>query len=163
MNTFQALLTFVSIQTTWKTGQQLHYPNLLSCDSKFLLDGWLSSTSANNGYITDSSLSLFNKVDVNHYKIHCTLPPSPIAHTPSMVISAPSMVNSGMSDSQVTLLNIKKGTKRDLSAYHSFKSEKYFDTFHHAFHATTRAQGLGDILDSKFYPKHSDTSATDFW
>ena len=110
----------------------------------------------NNGDITDSSLSLLTKVDFNHFKINSMLLPSPITPGPTR---SPAMVISGMSDSQITLIDFKKGTKRDLSIYPTFKSEKYYDTFHLSFHATTRAQGIGDILDPKFYPKHSDTSA----
>ena len=65
---------------------------------------------------------------------------------------------SGISNSQIALINFKKGTKTNLSAYLIFKSEKYCDTFHHSFHATARAQGLGDILNPKFHPKYSNTS-----
>ena len=57
----------------------------------------------NNGDITDPDLSLLDKVDFNHYKIHSTLLPSPIAHT-----RLPSMVISSTSYSQVVLLNFKK-------------------------------------------------------
>ena len=109
----------------------------------------------NNGDI-DSDLSLLTMADCNHYKIHPTLLHSPIANTPKR---SSSMVASAMLDSQVTLLNFMNGTKRDLSAYPTFKSENYYNSFCHSFHATPRVQGLGDIVNPKFHPKQSDTSA----
>ena len=112
----------------------------------------------NNGEITESDLFLLTKVDFDHFKINSTLPHSPITHTPGPT-RTPSTVILGMSNSQIALINFKKKTKRDLSAHPTFKSEKYYGTFHCSFHATTRAQGLGDILDPKFCPKHSNTSA----
>ena len=84
--------------------------------------------------------------------------PSPITHT-SGPTRSPSTAISGISDSQVTLLSFKKGTKRDLSAYPTFKNEKYYDTFHCSSHATARVQGLGEILDPRIHPKHSNISA----
>ena len=104
-----------------------------------------------NGDITHSNLYLLAKADFNYYKIHSTLLPSLITHTPGPTRSLFTVV-SGMSNSHVTLLNCKKGTKRDLSAYLTCRSEKYNDSSHHSFHATTRAQGLGDILDPKGTP-----------
>ena len=107
----------------------------------------------NNGEITDSNLSSLTKVDFNHFKINSALPPSPITHTPGPT-RTPSMAILCMSNSQITLINFKKGTKRDLSANPTFKSEKYC----YSFHTAARTQGLGDILDPKFHPKHSNTS-----
>ena len=112
----------------------------------------------NNGEITDSNLSSLTKVDFNLFKINSVLPPSPITHTPGPT-RTPSMAILCMANSQITLINFKKGTKRDLSANPTFKSEKYYDTFCCSFHTAARAKGLGDILDPKFLPKHSNTSA----
>ena len=113
---------------------------------------------SNNGDITDYDLSLLTKADFDHFKINSDLPPSPITHTPGLTTS-PSMAILGMSDSQIALINFKKETKRDLSTYPTFKSEKYYATFYCSFHTTTSAQGVGDILDPKFYPKQGDASA----
>ena len=62
-----------------------------------------------------------------------------------------------MSESQLALNNFKKDTKRDITAYPSFKYEMYYDSFHHAFHATAKAQWMGNIIDPKLFPKCSDT------
>ena len=80
------------------------------------------------------------------------------ARSPSMLISG-TLEMSGMSDFQVCLLKFKKGAKRDLSTYHTFKNEEFCNSFFYSFHTTARAQGLGDMLDPKFHAKHSDTSA----
>ena len=74
--------------------------------------GWMAEFYINsNGEITDSNLSVVIKVGFNHFKIISMLLPSPIAQTPGPTRS-PSMAISGMSDSQVTLINSKRGTKR---------------------------------------------------
>ena len=88
-------------------------------------DGWMAEFFiSNNGDISDSNLSLLSRVDFNHYKINSTLPPSLIAYTPGPTKSS-STALLFMSDSQVTLLSFKKGTKRDLTAYPIFKSKQY--------------------------------------
>ena len=128
---------------------------------------------SNNGEITDSNLSLVTRVNFNHYKINSTLPPSPIARTPGPTRS-PSMALSGMSDSQISLNNFKKGTKRDLSAYPIFKSEEYYDTFHCSFYPTTKAQDMGTLSTPSFTPStvthllnyflmSNNHSCTPFW
>ena len=137
----------------------IHWCVWLEAQTSVTIVGWIAEFYINsNADTSDSDLSLLTKANFSHYKIHSTLLPSPIAHTPGPTRS-PSMAISGISDCQVALLNFKKGTNRDLSAYLTFKSEKYYDTFCHSFHAPARAQGLGNILDSNFCPKPSDTSA----
>ena len=63
------------------------------CNSKLLLDGWLSST------LTTMVKLLALKADFNHFKINSTLLPSPITQTLCPTRS-PFMVISGMSDSK---------------------------------------------------------------
>ena len=50
------------------------------------------------------------------------------------------------SESQATLNNFKKVTKRDVSAYPIFENDLYFDPFL----ATIKAQGLYDVADPDF-------------
>ena len=75
--------------------------------------GWMAEFYINNnGDITDSNLSILTKADFYHFKTNSALLPSPITHTHGPARS-PSMVVLGMSNCQITLINFKKGTKRD--------------------------------------------------
>ena len=105
---------------------------------------------SNNGDITDSCLYLPKQI-LSISKIHSTLPPSPITQTPGPTRS-PSTAILGILDSQVTLLNFKKGTKRDSSAYPTFKSEKYYDTFCCSFHPTQGHKALGTFSTPNSIP-----------
>ena len=117
--------------------------------------GWMAKFYINNnGDITDSALSLLTKADFNHFNINSTLPPSPITHAAGAARPLSKAIL-GMSNSQITIINFKKGAKRDLCTYPTFKSEKYYDTFCHSFHITARAQGLGGILNPKFFPSRA--------
>ena len=60
------------------------------------------------------------------------------------------------SESQTTLNNFKKGTKRDASVYPIFKNDKYYDTFHMSFLANLKAQGLYDVADPDHDPENGD-------
>ena len=48
--------------------------------------------------------------------------------------------------------SIKKGIKRDASAYPIFKNERYYNTFIRHFKATAKAQGLSTLMDPNFTP-----------
>ena len=52
-----------------------------------------------------------------------------------------------ISESQTSLNNFKKCTKRDISAYTIFKNDLYYDTFQRSFMAVIKAQGLYDVAD----------------
>ena len=56
------------------------------------------------------------------------------------------------SESQATLNDFKKGTKRDASAHPIFKNDLYYGTFQRSFLATIKAQGLYDVADPDFEP-----------
>ena len=58
--------------------------------------------------------------------------------------------SSATSESQTALTNFKRGTKRDASAYPTFKNDLYYDTFQTSFLATIKAQGLYDVADPDF-------------
>ena len=60
------------------------------------------------------------------------------------------------SESQTTLNNFKKGTKRDASVYPIFKNDKYCDTFQRSFLANLKAQGLYDVADPDHDPESGD-------
>ena len=60
------------------------------------------------------------------------------------------------SESQVTLNNLKKSTKRDVSAIPIFKNDLYYDTFQRSLLATIKAQGLYDVADPEFDPDDGD-------
>ena len=58
----------------------------------------------------------------------------------------------GMSNSQIALINFKNRTQRDLSAYPTFNSKKYYNAFHHP---STLLQGhkvLGKFLTPNSAP-----------
>ena len=63
-----------------------------------------------------------------------------------------STVSSQASESYITLINFKKGIKRDASAYPIFKNERYYNTFIRHFKATANAQGLNSLMDPNFTP-----------
>ena len=63
-----------------------------------------------------------------------------------------SMATSQASESYITLTNFKKGVKRDASAYHILKNERYYNTFIRHFKATAKAQGLNTLMDPNFTP-----------
>ena len=139
----------IRVHTNYKKIGVTNMLSQLVVTQLWALVGWMTKFFiSNNGDSTDSNLSLLTRVEFNHYQINSTLPPYPIAHTPGPA-SAPSRALFGMSNSQVSLLIFKKGTKRDLTAYPIFKSEKYYDTFCHSFYKTAKAQGLGEIVSSK--------------
>ena len=48
-------------------------------------------------------------------------------------------------ESQITLSNFKRGTKKDASAYPIFKNDLYNDTFQKSFLAIIKSQGLYDV------------------
>ena len=60
------------------------------------------------------------------------------------------------SESQTSLNNFKKGTKRDASVYPIFKNDKYYDTFQRSFLANLKAQGLYDVADPDHDPEYGD-------
>ena len=87
----------------------------------------------------------------------CTTPPEEEIHfqRPSKLGSPTtprSNVSSEASESYTTLINFKKGVKRDGSAYPIFKNERYYNTFICHFKATAKAQGLNSLMDPNFTP-----------
>ena len=62
------------------------------------------------------------------------------------------MATSQASESYITLTNIKKGIKRDASAYPILKNERYYNTFIRHFKATAKAQRLNTLMDPNFTP-----------
>ena len=86
-----------------------------------------------------------------------TTPPEEEIHfQPPSKLGSPttprSIVSSEASESYITLMNFKKGIKRDASAYPIFKNERYYNTFIHHFKATAKAQGLNSLMDPNFTP-----------
>ena len=63
---------------------------------------------------------------------------------------------SALSESQTALNNLKRGTKRDASAYSIFKNDVYDDTIQRSFLAIIKAQGLYDVADPDFDPGDGD-------
>ena len=66
------------------------------------------------------------------------------------------------SESQIALINFKRGTKRDASAYPIFKNDLYYDTFQRSFLAIIKAQGLYDVANPDFEPDDVDQYAKEF-
>ena len=84
-----------------------------------------------------------------------TSSPPPGSKTPMTTLSGFTK-GTVTSESQAALNNIKKGTKRDASAYSIFKNDLYYDTFQRSFLATIKAQGLFDVADLDFDPYDGD-------
>ena len=63
-----------------------------------------------------------------------------------------SMATSQTSESYINLTNLKKGIRRDASAYPILKNERYYNTFIRHFKATAKAQGLNTLMDPNFTP-----------
>ena len=51
------------------------------------------------------------------------------------------------------LLNIKRGIKRDISAYPTLKDEKYYESFKRSVLVTARAHDCEEILQPTFRPR----------
>ena len=97
------------------------------------------------------------QIDPQDYDEWRTTPPEEEVHfqTPSKLGSPAtprSMATSVASESYITLSNLKKGIKRDASAYPIFKNERYYNTFIRHFKATAKAQGLNSLMDPNFTP-----------
>ena len=67
------------------------------------------------------------------------------------------------SESQIALSNLKRGTKRDASAYPIFKNDLYYDTFQRSFLAIIKAQGLYDVVNPDFEPDDGDQYAQELF
>ena len=109
---------------------------------------------SNNGDTSHSDLSLLTKVA---FTITRSIPLFHLLQSPILLVLQDHHPWQFLA-CWTHLLNFKKGTKRDLPVYPTFKNE-YYNTFCHSFHATTRAQGLRDILIPKCHLNHSDNSA----
>ena len=97
------------------------------------------------------------QIDPQYYDEWRTTPPEEEIHfqTPSKLgypTTPRSNISSEASESYTTLLNFKKGIKRDASAYPIFKNERYYNTFICHFKATAKAQGLNSLMDPNFTP-----------
>ena len=78
-----------------------------------------------------------------------TSSPSPL---PSVTASNPRAAPSTPSCSS-QLLNFKRGIKRDISAYPTFKDEKYYESFKRSVLVTARAYDCEEILQPTFRPR----------
>ena len=74
-----------------------------------------------------------------------SLPPSVTASDPRAAPSPPSCSSQ--------LLNFKRGTKRDISAYPTLKDEKYYESFKRSVLVTARAHNCEEILQPTFRPR----------
>ena len=72
-------------------------------------------------------------------------PPSVNASDPRAPPSTPSFSSQ--------LLNFKRGTKRDISAYPTLKDEKYYESFKRSVLVTARAHDCEEILQPTFRPR----------
>ena len=63
---------------------------------------------------------------------------------------------SATSESQITLNDFNRGTKRDASAFPIFKNDLYYDTLQRSFMATIKTQGIYDVADLDFDPADGD-------
>ena len=92
--------------------------------------------------------------DYDEWRI--STPEEEIHFQPSSKLGSPatprSMATSQVSESYITLINFKKGIKRDASAYPILKNERYYNTFICHFKATAKAQGLNTLMDPNFTP-----------
>ena len=78
-----------------------------------------------------------------------TSSPSP---PPSVTASAPRAAPSTPSCS-TQLLNFKRGSKRDISAYPTLKDQKYYESFKRTVLVTARAHDCEEILQLTFRPR----------
>ena len=76
-------------------------------------------------------------------------------HTPMTTFTGHTK-SSGTSESQITLNNFQRGTKRDASAYLIFKNDLNYDTFQRSFLAIIKPQGLYDVADPDYNPSDGD-------
>ena len=72
-------------------------------------------------------------------------PPSVTASDPRAAPTNPSCSSQ--------LLNFKRGIKRDISAYHTLKDEKYYESFKRSVLVTPRAHDCEEILQRTFRPR----------
>ena len=86
-------------------------------------------------------------------------PVSPLKSPAHSVSSRSPTTSSTTSQSMLDLSAFKKGTKRDATAFESFKDERYFDSFWRVFKSTAKAQGLSNVLDFDYKVPKDDECA----
>ena len=97
--------------------------------------------------VQDSHLSVSS--DATDCEI-TTSSPSP---SPSVTASDPRAAPSNPSFSTTQLMNFKRGIKIDISAYPTFKDEKYCESFYRSVLVTARAHDCEEILQPSFRPR----------
>ena len=75
-------------------------------------------------------------------------PPTPITSTPRS--TAPVLT---------TADEFRKGVKRDITAFKTFKERRHWNSWHRVFRATAIAQGLDQVLDHSYVPSNDAETA----
>ena len=78
--------------------------------------------------------------------------PTPIG--PQSVTSGliPSSRPTGYSLAAIELMSFKKGIKREITAYHSLKDERYFDGFKRSLSIVAKTHECSEVLDPSYTP-----------
>ncbi|KAL7564284.1 hypothetical protein ACA910_014347 [Epithemia clementina (nom. ined.)] len=125
-----------------------------------------------NASVTNADWLILTKADYDKWRISTPSlgnrsgpppPQTPQPFTPSAHGTPSSNVSSTGSVSFQELSNFRKGTKRDATAYKTFKDERYFETFWRVFKATAKAQGLANVIDPQYTPPRGDLHALELF
>ena len=158
--------------TKFKSGEQMHELHANSSQQIKLLAYWFRQKSIDiQGIPSKATWMSLTKGEFDLWRINTDFcsgnpVPDPVSpmKSPSHSTSPKSFsTTSAASESQLDLTAFKKGTKRDVMAYETFKDERYYDTFWRTFKTTAKAQGLSNVLDFKYKPPINDTYAQELF
>ncbi|KAL7570771.1 hypothetical protein ACA910_014401 [Epithemia clementina (nom. ined.)] len=124
-----------------------------------------------DGPVTSADWMILTRADFDYWRTHTPSlghrsgkpPPTPQPFTPSVHGRPSSNACSNSSVSFQELSNFRKGTKRDATAYKTFKNERCFEAFWRVFKTTAKAQGLANVVDPQYTPPRGDAHALDLF
>ena len=78
--------------------------------------------------------------------------PTPIGPQPVTSGPIPSSKSTAYSPAALELMSLKKGIKREITAYPSLKDERYFDGFNRSLFIVAKTHECNDVLDPNYTP-----------
>ena len=143
---------------SWKDSSgDIHHLPLSRVNTLLSIGGWFASQSS-----TDESifLSLTPIALADWRRAQASMAPSigfaDVPMTPSKGGATPFVApRNKLSPAD----EFKKGIKRDITAFSKFSDRKQWNTWHRAFRATAKAQGLDNVLDATYVPSTSEEQA----
>ena len=152
--------------TQYKTGKQVHELQASTRQQIKLMAYWLlQQRKSVRGKIPRGIWMNLTKDEYDDWRINTDFTRSFANQEPVSPLKSPThstqshTTSSTTSQSMLDLSAFKKGTKRDATAFETFKDERYFDSFWRVFKSTAKAQGLSNVLDFKYKIPEDDEYA----